>query len=152
MLLAPSVAGSQLAFIQLRGRLRSALRRFRKITGMTAVASLAPTLAAPGSSITLLPPIHPVCARRLRSVRRSPCSEQWLHHLRATGSFTVLVDADCIGRDLTATMLSGALLGESPPPGEVFFYLAEYLKGSHSGYGTERSGREMVVVNGDPCR
>jgi AraC-like DNA-binding protein len=84
MLPAPPAAGFQLAFVQLRGRLRRALKNFRGITGMTAVSSLAPYLPAPRSPVPLSPPIHPECARKLRSVRRSPCSDQWVLHLRSS--------------------------------------------------------------------
>lgn len=82
MSLAPPTAGSRVAYAQLRGRLRGALRGFRKITGLTAVVSVAPEPPSPSSPLLPTPPIHPECARHLRSASPSPCREQWTIHLR----------------------------------------------------------------------
>ena len=67
-------------------------------------------------------------------------------------SFTVIEDAECLARETTETSLSGGLLDEDPAPGEAFLYLVEYIKGAASGYGTESSGRDLVVASGDACR
>lgn len=75
--------GSQLALVQLTGRMRRALGLFRKLTGLNAVASLATSFPEPGTPLTLAPPVHPQCARRLRSVPAAPCREQWRVHLRS---------------------------------------------------------------------
>jgi len=63
--------------------MRRALKLFRKITGMTAVTSLATSLPAPGKSFALTPPVHPRCAKKLRSIPNAPCGEQWLIHVRS---------------------------------------------------------------------
>ena len=84
MQIAPPSSGSNLAFVQLPGRMRRALNRFRKITGLTAVTRLATSLPEPGTAVALSPPVHPQCAGRLRSVRIAPCGEQWLIHLRSS--------------------------------------------------------------------
>jgi hypothetical protein len=71
--------------------------------------------------------------------------------IRAVGSFAVIEDAGCLARGLTTTSVSGALLDENPAPGEAFFYVTEYVKGTNSGYGTEDAGREMIIGSGDSC-
>ena len=83
MRLAPPSPGSQLALVQLRGRMRRAVKRFRKMTGLTAVTTLVTSLPERGRPLGLSPPVHPLCARRLRVVDRGPCSEQWLLHVRS---------------------------------------------------------------------
>jgi AraC-like DNA-binding protein len=72
-----------LALVQLPGRMRLAVKRFRKITGLTAVTSLVTSLPEDGRPLGLSPPVHPLCARRLRAVDRVPCSEQWRLHVRS---------------------------------------------------------------------
>ena len=74
-----------------------------------------------------------------------------LSRIRTVGSFTVIEDSQCLASSLTGTYVSEGTLGEDPPPGEAFFYLTEYVKGSHSGYGTESSGRELIIASGDSC-
>lgn len=81
MRLAPPSPGSRLALVQLRGRMRLAIKRFRKITGLTAVTTLVTSLPERGGSLGLSPPLHPLCARRLQAVDGAPCSEQWLKHV-----------------------------------------------------------------------
>jgi len=83
MRLAPPSPVSQLALVQLRGRMRRAVKRFRKMTGLTAVTTLVTSLPERGRPLGLSPPVHPLCARRLRAVDRAPCSEQWLIHVRS---------------------------------------------------------------------
>ena len=73
-----------MALVQLQGRMRRALKLFRKITGMTAVTSLATSLPAPGKSFALTPPVHPRCAKKLRSIPNAPCGEQWRIHVRSS--------------------------------------------------------------------
>ena len=79
----PSSPGSQLALVQLPRRMRRALKLFRKITGMTAVTSLTTSLQAPGKPFAMSPPVHPRCAKKLRSIPNAPCGEQWLIHVRS---------------------------------------------------------------------
>jgi AraC-like DNA-binding protein len=68
---------------RLPGRLHTALVPFRQVTGLTAVASLAMPAAGGGRSLTLSPPFHPRCARRLRSLHAAPpCRHEWSIHLR----------------------------------------------------------------------
>jgi AraC-like DNA-binding protein len=74
----------ELGMIRLPGRMRRALGLFRNITGLTAVTGLA---APPGNSEvppSLSPPVHPRCAKRLRSGRTAPCRKQWIIHLRSS--------------------------------------------------------------------
>ena len=75
---------SQLALVQLPGRMRRALRLFRKITGLTAVTSIATSMPEPATRFALSPPVHPRCARRLRSIPGAPCGAQWLIHVRSS--------------------------------------------------------------------
>jgi AraC-like DNA-binding protein len=74
-------SGEQLALVRLPARMRRALRLFRRLTGHTAVASLATSLPEPEAPVALSPPVHPRCARELRSLRNAPCGEQWSIHL-----------------------------------------------------------------------
>jgi AraC-like DNA-binding protein len=83
MPLASPGPGVRLALVQLPGRMRRALRTFRKITGLTAVTSLATSIPGLGMPMAASPPVHPACARRLRTVSRTPCSEQWSMHVRS---------------------------------------------------------------------
>ena len=76
--------GFQLALVQLPGRMRRARKLFRKLTGLTAVTSVATSLPEPGAPFALSPPVHPICARMLRSTANAPCGEQWLIHLRSS--------------------------------------------------------------------
>lgn len=78
----PKTPGFDLALIQLPGRLRRALETFRRISGHTAVTSLATQPPEPGKPVVLAPPVHPQCARRLRQVHSAPCASEWLIHLR----------------------------------------------------------------------
>ena len=64
--------------------MRRALRLFRKMTGFTAVTSVATSWPEPGAPVALSPPVHPRCAKRLRSIPDAPCGEQWLIHVRAS--------------------------------------------------------------------
>ena len=77
-------SGFQLSVVRLPGRMRGALRRFHTITGLTAVTSLVPPLAGSGQLPALSPPVHPRCARRLRSGRTAPCRKQWFIHTRTS--------------------------------------------------------------------
>ena len=63
--------------------MRRELRHFRKLTGLTAVTSLATPLPASEDSPALWPQVHPRCARRVRSVRAAPCGEHWPAHVQA---------------------------------------------------------------------
>ena len=78
---APDVTWSKLALVRLPVRMRRALRFFRKVTGLTAVTSIATAFPQPRRKVSLSPPVHPQCARRLRSTGSTPYSEQWLVHL-----------------------------------------------------------------------
>ncbi len=73
---------SPLILVQLQARVRQELRHFRKITGLTAVTSLANSLPESGTQFLLTPPVHPQCARRIRRLRSTPCGDQWLAHVR----------------------------------------------------------------------
>ena len=75
--------GLQIALIQLPTRLRRRLEIFRRITGMNAVTSVATIVPDSGAPAVLSPPVHPRCARRLRSVPDAPCAEQWRIHTRS---------------------------------------------------------------------
>ena len=70
--------------VQLPGRMRRALGLFRKVTGLTAVTSELTPLAGSGQPSPLSPPVHPRCARRLRSVGTAPCRKQWFFHIRSS--------------------------------------------------------------------
>ena len=72
------------SMIRLPGRIRWALGLFHEVTGLTAVMSLVTPLTRSGQPPALSPPVHPRCARRLRSVRTAPCREQWLAHVRSS--------------------------------------------------------------------
>ena len=80
----PPRVGIELGRVRLPGRMGPALRLFRAITGLTAVTSLATPLGGSAEPSALSPPIHPRCARRLRSGRRAPCREEWFIHLRSS--------------------------------------------------------------------
>jgi len=71
----------RLALARLPARVHQALRRFSRITGQHAVASL--VSAAPGlDDLRDLPvPIHPLCREKLRTVNDPPCADQWQGHL-----------------------------------------------------------------------
>lgn len=84
MQLTPEGPGFRLALVRLPRQMRRALRTFRKITGLTAVTSVATSLPESGTQSALSPPIHPRCAQRLRSVHTAPCKKQWLVHLRSS--------------------------------------------------------------------
>lgn len=75
----PQGPGLAVALVQ-----RPGLGTFRKITGLTAAASLAMSLPESGNPSALSPPVHPRCARRLRGVRTAPCRKQWLIHVRSS--------------------------------------------------------------------
>jgi len=83
MRLASPAAGFQIALAQLSTRLLRSLKLFRRVTGFTAVTSVATPVTDAGAPLDLLPPIHPRCARRLRSVSASPCAAQWRIHGRS---------------------------------------------------------------------
>jgi AraC-like DNA-binding protein len=74
----------ELSAVRLPGRMRQALRLFRNVTGLTAVSGLAVPLAGAEQPASLSPPVHPRCARRLRSGRTAPCRRQWFIHLRSS--------------------------------------------------------------------
>ena len=74
----------QLALVQLPGRMRRAVRLFHKITGLTAVTSLVTSFPEAEDPLALSPPVHPQCAKRLRSIPDPPCAEQWRIHVRST--------------------------------------------------------------------
>jgi len=84
MQLVSSSSGFQLAIVQLPGRLRRALKRFRKMTGLTAVASVTTSWPEAGTPVALSPPVHPRCAKKLASIPNAPCGEQWLIHVRSS--------------------------------------------------------------------
>ncbi len=75
---------SPLILVQLQSRMRGELRHFRKITGLTAVTSLASSLPESGTQFLLAPPVHSQCARRIRRLRSTPCGDQWLAHVRSS--------------------------------------------------------------------
>jgi AraC-like DNA-binding protein len=78
-------ASTALRVVRLPGQLRSALRLFREMTSLTAVTSLATPVDGSAQGSVLSPPVHPRCARQLRSVRTPPpCREQWSLHLRSS--------------------------------------------------------------------
>jgi AraC-like DNA-binding protein len=74
--------GRDLSLVRLPGRMRGALAHFHTITGLIAVTSLVPPLAGSEQPPALSPPVHPRCARRLRSGRAAPCRKQWFIHTR----------------------------------------------------------------------
>ena len=73
-----------LCMVRLPSNMRRALGLFRTITGLTAVTSLVTLLPGSGEPSALWPPVHPRCARRLRSVRATPCREHWSLHIRSS--------------------------------------------------------------------
>ncbi len=75
--------GLDLSVAQLPGRMRRGLSVFHEITGLTAVASLEALHPGSAQRSALAPPVHPRCARRLRSVRAAPCRQQWFTHVRS---------------------------------------------------------------------
>ena len=72
----------QLALVRLPNRIRRALQLFRRISGLIAVATVMTSVPAHGARHALLPPLHPRCARRLRSNGTPPCAEEWSIHVR----------------------------------------------------------------------
>jgi AraC-like DNA-binding protein len=87
--------GAELALVQLPARMRRALRTFRRITSLSAVTSLSTSLPASGKPSSLSPPIHPRCAKRLRSVRAAPCRRQWLIHLSSSRRSPAVISHIC---------------------------------------------------------
>ncbi len=83
MRLAPSGAEFQIALVQFSTRLHRSLKLLRRVTGLQAVTSVAPIVTDASLPLDLSPPLHPRCARRLRSVTDSPCAEQWRIHGRS---------------------------------------------------------------------
>lgn len=73
-----------LCMVRLHSDMRRALRLFRTITGLTAVTTLVTPLPGSAEPSALWPPVHPSCARRLRSVRTAPCRKQWFLHARSS--------------------------------------------------------------------
>jgi AraC-like DNA-binding protein len=66
-------------------RMRRAIKLFHRLTGLTAVTTF--VIPPEGSGCPhpeLPPPIHPLCARRLRAVVAAPCREQWSIHVRSS--------------------------------------------------------------------
>jgi AraC-like DNA-binding protein len=78
------MTGAKLALAQLPFRMRSALRVFRKVTGMTAVTSIATSFPQPGTAVALSSPVPPQCDTWLRSASSASPSEQWLIPLRSS--------------------------------------------------------------------
>lgn len=76
-------SGLELGMVRLAGRMQRGLVLFRTITGLTAVTSPVTPLVGSGQPSALSPPVHPRCARRLRSLRTAPCREQWFIHVRS---------------------------------------------------------------------
>lgn len=79
---APTV-GLQRALVELPSTLHRSLKVFRRATGISAVTSLATIVPDADGPLVLSPPVHPRCARRLRSVAVAPCAEQWRIHTRS---------------------------------------------------------------------
>ena len=84
-----------LSLVRLPGRMRGALGRFHTITGLTAVTSLVTPLAGSGPPPALSPPVHPRCARQLRSGRAAPCRKQWFIHTRTSRRSPVVHSHTC---------------------------------------------------------
>ena len=80
--LGPVESGLDLSIVRLPGRMRRALGRFYTLTGLTAVTSLVAPRPESEPPPALAPPVHPRCARRLRSGRAAPCRKQWFIHTR----------------------------------------------------------------------
>jgi AraC-like DNA-binding protein len=77
--------GADVRMVRFPARMRRAIKLFHQLTGLTAVV----TFAIPGEGSEpphpeLPPPIHPLCARRLRAVVAVPCREQWSLHVRSS--------------------------------------------------------------------
>ncbi len=70
------------ALAKMPARLGKACSRFRKLTGFSAVTSVASDALDPVGPEHLSPPVHPRCVERLRGVARPPCDDQWHHHVR----------------------------------------------------------------------
>ena len=86
----------KLALAQLPGRLREAAEAFRELTGFTAVTSFRGPGTRPGSTAAISPPMHPLCASRLRSTRAAPpCEGQWQEHLQAAAQDRSAQDHVC---------------------------------------------------------
>ena len=77
-------SGLVLTAVRLHDRLRWAIGLFHKTTGLTAVTNPVTFPAEPALPPALSPPVHPRCARRLRSVREAPCRKEWLRHVRSS--------------------------------------------------------------------
>ena len=88
-------SGLELGLVRLPGRMRRALGRFHTITGLTAVTSFVTPLAGPGQPPSLSPPVHPRCAKRLRSGRTAPCRRQWFMHTRSSRQSTRVHSHTC---------------------------------------------------------
>ena len=76
--------GTDAVVARFPARMRSAVRLFHELTGLIAVTTFVVPLAGSEPPFELPPPIHPRCARRLRSVAAAPCREQWSIHLRSS--------------------------------------------------------------------
>jgi AraC-like DNA-binding protein len=74
----------ELGMVRLPGRMRRALGLFRSTTGLTAVAAVVAPLGESEAAPPLSPPVHPRCAKRLRSGRTAPCRKQWFIHVRSS--------------------------------------------------------------------
>ena len=71
-----------LILVQLQTRMARKLKIFRKLTGLTPVASFANSIPELGTQSVLAPPLHPQCARRIQKLRTTPCGDHWLAHLK----------------------------------------------------------------------
>ena len=73
----------KLACAKIPSLIREGLRRFRRLTGFTAVSALRPVFAEGPTRDISLPPVHPRCALLLRkATRKPPCEVEWQKHLR----------------------------------------------------------------------
>ncbi len=72
----------RLSLARLPARMREALRVFRKVTGFSAVMSVANAVADDGEPRRLLPPVHPRCRALVRMLHEVPCGAQWNRHVR----------------------------------------------------------------------
>ena len=78
----PSVKRS-IARGRLDGLIRDAVRRFQRLTGLTAVTTFGSVSGDPAIRSLPSPPVHPVCVKFLREAPdRADCDREWQSHLR----------------------------------------------------------------------
>jgi hypothetical protein len=74
-----------------------------------------------------------------------------LKHLQEKKNSYFLAQSACVASGITQTSTTGFEDTASPPAGEVFFYLVEYMDSLPRGYGTESAAKERIMPSGLGC-